>query len=85
MSDQANGGVIISKGRVVNQERVDELARIEEDKKNAAVAFANPLPAPVNAPVEERNAAPGRMDVLEKKVGDMEGNINKILDLLQKK
>lgn len=85
MSDEANGGVLIRKGQVVNQERIDELARIEEDKKNAATAFAQPAEAPASAPIEARNTAPGKMEVLEKKVESMEGNIAAILELLQKK
>ena len=37
--DEANGGYIIKGGRVVNQERFDEMRKIEEDKKVAAQAI----------------------------------------------
>ena len=86
MYDEANGGAIISKGRIVNPERYEELQKIEEDKKMAALAeTAGPAPSVTPAPIEERNAQPGRLDVLEKKFDGMESNINKILDLLQNK
>lgn len=85
MLDEANGGVLIRKGQVVNQERINELAKIEEDKRKAATAFAQPAEAPNPAAVEERNVAPSKMEALETKVNDMEGNIKTILDLLQKK
>jgi hypothetical protein len=85
MSDDTNGGVIISRGNVVNQERVNELAKIEEDRRNSATAFADPAPAPVGVDVEIRNVAPSKVEALEKKVVAMEDNIATILSLLQKK
>lgn len=84
MQDDADGGVIISKGRVVNQEKIDELAAKEKDRQTAAAAQTQGIAVP-QAVVEERAVAPTKMQELEKKVGDMEGNINKILELLQKK
>lgn len=84
MTDEANGGVIISKGNIVNHERFEEIRREEEDKKKAAIAVTQQAAAPANV-VEERLTAPTRIQEVEKKVQDMEGNINKILELLQKK
>jgi len=46
LSDEANGGVIISNGRVVNQERINEMARIEQDKANAGQASAHQVESP---------------------------------------
>lgn len=37
--DEANGGYIIRRGQIVNQERYDELKKIEEDKIKAAQAI----------------------------------------------
>lgn len=84
MRDEANGGVIISKGQVVNQERLNELAKIEEDKRKAATAFAEEVAAPA-AIVEERVAAPTKLENMEKRIDNIEGNLNKILEILQKK
>lgn len=84
MVDEANGGVIISKGRVVNQERIDELAKIEQDKKNSATAFVQPSVAPSGV-IEERVVAPSKVENLEKEVAGIKDNIATILSLLQKK
>ncbi len=84
MRDDTTVGDIIVKGRVVNQQRIDELAKIEEDRKSAAVAFTAEVAAPT-AVVEQRAAAPTKLQELEKKVEGMEGNIAQILALLQQK
>lgn len=83
MQDDADGGVIISKGRVVNQDKIDELAFKEKDRQTAVVAQTQGIAVP-QAVAEERAVAPTKMQELEKKVEGMEGNINKILELLQK-
>lgn len=85
LSDEADGGVIISRGRVVNQEKIDELAKKEEDRRTAATAFVNPQSAPVGVDTEERNIAPSKVEKLEKEVNEMKDNIAAILSLLQKK
>lgn len=85
MEDEANGGVLIRNGHVVNQERINELARIENDKKAAATAFTNPVTAPNPAIVEERNVTPTKVENLEKEVASLRGDITTILNLLQKK
>lgn len=83
MTDEANGGAIISKGRVVNQERVDELAKLEEDRRIAGQAQANQVVAPAHV-AEDRTTAPSKVAELEKKVESMSGDIAAILKLLQK-
>lgn len=85
MEDEANGGVLIRNGQVVNQERVNEIAKMEEDKRNSATAFVNPIQAPINAPLEERNVQPTKIEKLEKEVDEMKDNIKTILSLLQEK
>ena len=62
--DEANGGYIIKGGRVVNQERFDELRKIEEDKKVAAQAI---LHQKVDESAPDRTVAPNKMEELEKK------------------
>ena len=89
MEDEANGGVLIRNGQVINQERINELARIEEDKRKAATAFTQPAEAsPDVVHVERNTVAPkvgeSKVEQLEKKVEGMENNIAAILALLQK-
>lgn len=89
MEDEANGGVIIRNGVVVNQARLDELAAIEEDKRRAATAFTQPVEAsPDVVPTERNSQAPkvgeSKVEQLEKKVEGIENNISAILQLLQK-
>lgn len=80
--DESNGGYIIKGGQIVNQERYDEEKKKEADRKVAATAQANAISSDSAPP--ERTAAPGKIDVLEKKVESMEGNITEILKLLKK-
>ncbi len=83
MVDEANGGVIISGGRVVNQERMQELIAKEKDK-NTAATEATQVSAPI-ATVEQRTVQPNKIQELESKVNSMEGSLAQILELLQKK
>lgn len=84
MSDEADGGAIISKGQVVNQDKVNELAKKQKDRQVAAQAQQHQTVAPT-AQEEIRTVAPTKVEALEKKVEGMEGDIKKILELLQKK
>jgi hypothetical protein len=84
MTDESNGGIIISKGNIINQERFAEIKRVEDDKKFSAHAITQQASAP-QAVVEERTIAPTKTQELEKRIDSMEGNVNKILELLQKK
>lgn len=83
MIDETNGGVIISKGRAINQERLDELAKIEADKKQAAIAFTQPVSVP-DAISEQRVAAPTKLQEMEKRLNDQDGKLDAILSLLSK-
>lgn len=89
LQDEADGGWIIRKGQIVNQVKFDELVQKELDRQKAKEAPAQM--AQSNVAPEVRNAQGGkvapeasRMDALESKVGDIEGDIKKILNLLQK-
>lgn len=80
-TDETDGGDIIRKGRVVNQEKIDEEARKEEDRRTAAQAIT----AQVSSPhAEERTVAPTKMQELEKKVEGMESKLDAILAALKK-
>lgn len=81
MSDDTKGGVIIRKGQVVNQEAVDELARIEKDKQSAAQAATAQVASPH---VEERVTQPTKVQELEKKMENMESKLDAILNALKK-
>lgn len=83
LMDEANGGVIVSKGRVVNQERWNEIVKVEEDKKIAAQAIAHAINNP-QAPIAERNAAPSKVEDLEKRINGMDDKLNAILAALKK-
>lgn len=84
MLDETNGGVIISRGNVVNQKRIDELAKIEEDRRNSATAFIAPEQAPAGVNVEERNIAPSKLEVLEKRIDSQDAKLDAILLALKK-
>lgn len=84
MSDEANGGAIISRGNIVNPERYEEILRKEEDKRKAAEAKLHAI-EPKPEVLEQRAAQPGRIDNLEKKVADQDKKLDAILDLLTKK
>jgi len=85
LEDEANGGVIIRNGNIVNHERYEEIAKIEEDKRKSATAFSNPVVAPNPAITEERNVTPTKVEKLETDVAELKDNIAQILNLLQKK
>lgn len=83
MVDETKGGDIIRRGRVVNQEALAEVVKIQNDKKVASSAQANAIQAPVEV-VAERQQNPGKVEKLEKEVGQMKDDINKILSILTK-
>lgn len=85
MLDETDGsGVIISKGRVMNEAKVIEINKKEEDRKLAAVAFTQEISAP-QAIVEERTIAPTKMQMIEQKVEEQDKKLDMILELLAKK
>lgn len=81
--DEADGGVIISKGRVVNQERINEMAKKEMDRRTAATAQTQQVDAPV-AVVEERVAPPTKIQEMEKRLDSQDAKLDAILAALKK-
>lgn len=75
------GQPVISKGRVVNQEAVDELARKEKDRQTAATSATIIVESPH---AEERTAPPTKMAEMEKKIEGMESKLDAILNALKK-
>lgn len=86
--DEADGGWIIQKGRVVNQERYNEMLQKEEDRKTAAQAIQHQK-------VDE--AAPDRtvsgteaiknntkIEELEKRIDGVDTKLDAILNALKK-
>lgn len=85
MLDETDGsGVIISKGRVVNEDKVIEINKKEEDRKLAATAFVNPVDAPEEVR-EQRTVAPSKMQEMEAKIEAQDKKLDAILQALSKK
>ena len=85
MLDETDGsGVIISKGRVINEQKVIEINKKEEDRKLAATAFTQEIQAPQGI-VEERTIAPSKMQEMEKDILGLKTDITSILDILKNK
>ncbi len=83
MVDETDGGVIISKGRVINEEKVLELNRKQKDRETAAQSFTVNHDAPEEVR-EVRTVAPTKMQELEKKVEAQDAKLDAILNLLSK-
>jgi len=86
--DEANGGYIIRNRQVVNQERWDEMLKIEQDKREAALAVTKAIESP-NAPLRNGTAQEAQKQI--SKVNELEERLNKqdekldaILKALQK-
>lgn len=82
--DETDGGVIIERGRIVNQEKYDEMLKIEKDRALAAQAEAHAKTD--DNPPPERNPEPvkdNKVVDLENKVGKMEDDIKQILTILK--
>lgn len=82
MIDEANGGVIIANGRVVNEEVVKEINAKEADRKNSATEATQVHIAPEVA--EQRTAAPSKMQELEKRIDSQDAKLDAILAALKK-
>lgn len=80
-TDETDGGVIISKGRVVNQEKIDQEAAKQKDRESAATAFTVEVESPH---AEERVAPPSKMKELEKRIEDQDAKLDAILAALKK-
>ncbi len=88
MRDDTSGGWIVRSGQVVNKEKWDELQKIEQDKKDAALAFTKAQEAQGMVTQEilaARAGAPSMTAELEKRVDKLEGGIEEILSLLKNK
>lgn len=83
MLDETDGGYIIRGGRVVNQEKLDELAKKEQDRMTAATEATQVEMPPEIA--EQRVHSPTKMQELEKKVAEQDTKLDAILELLKKK
>jgi len=84
--DEATGGYIIRNRQVVDQERWEELQKIERDKQEAAKAITQAVGATPKV-VAERNGGKveeTKVEALEKKVEGMESKLDKILKALEK-
>src|SRR3990167_1587586 len=80
--DDAKGGWIIRDRQIINQARIDELAKIEEDKRKASTAEANAIQAPPEV-VEQRLGNPSvsnaKIDALEKRINSQDAKLDAIL------
>jgi len=82
MRDDADGGIIIANGRVVNQEKINELAAKELDRKTSATE-ATQVAAP-QAVQEQREVAPSKLNELEKRIDSQDAKLDAILAALKK-
>lgn len=89
MVDEANGGALIAKGRVVNQERINEIAAIEEDKRKSAQALTaqveNPNAEDRTMKAEEVIAKNNKLEELESRIEAQDTKLDAILAALSKK
>lgn len=85
--DETNGGWIIRKGQIVNEEKYNEFKKIEEDKKLAAqaIAFQKVDESAPDRTVTGTEAIQQstRIDDLEKKISEQDTKLNDILGILK--
>lgn len=81
--DEADGGWIIRRGVVINQAKIDEYAKKEEDRISAAKAATEAKIVPPEV-ADMRAGKPGQVEELEKKVAEQDKKLDLILNLLQK-
>ena len=79
--DETKGGWIIRKGQIVNQAVIDEMARIEQDKRTAGRAMAEQV---THSNVPDRTASPSKTDELEKRIDAQDAKRDAILAALSK-
>jgi hypothetical protein len=86
--DETQGGWIIQKRQVVNQERWGEILKKQKDDIEAAkaqsLAVNNPNAPDRNINPQVSTANKERLDELEKKVGDMDSKLDVIIKSLNK-
>lgn len=83
MVDESDGGVIIRRGQVVNEEKVIELNKKEEDRKIAAVASTMQAEVPL-AVAEERSIGPSKFKEMEDRITAQDAKLDAILAALKK-
>jgi hypothetical protein len=86
--DEANGGYIIRNRQIVNQARWDELQKIEQDKREAALASTKAIESP-NAHLRTQTAEVAqkqinKVDELEERLNKQDEKLDAILKALQK-
>ena len=83
--DDANGGWIIRDRQIINQARIDEMAKIEEDKRKAATAEALAVQAPPEVVEQRLGIPPSKMKELEERINSQDAKLDAILLALQPK
>jgi len=78
LRDEADGGWIIQNRAIVNQEKYDELKRLEADKLEAARAESIGTQAPTQA-IEERTGNPSKLKELEERLNSQDAKLDAIL------
>lgn len=87
--DETDGGWIIRRGKIVNQAKIDEMKKKEEDRKIAAQAVLNQK-VDENAPdrtvtAKEAIANQNKTQELEQRIDAQDKKLDAILELLSKK
>ena len=83
LRDEADGGWIIRNYQIVNQAKMDEMAKKEADRALAAQAPSLAVVSSV-AP-DERNAKPWKIEELEKRIDSQDAKLDAILAALSPK
>lgn len=85
--DETNGGYIIKNRQVVNQERWNEILKMEQDKREAALASTKAVSSP-NAHLRNGTPTPTQPDKvteLETRLNKQDEKLDAIINLLNKK
>ena len=86
--DETNGGYIIRNRQVVNQERWEELLKIEQDKREAALAPTKAVESPNvhlrNGTAHEATTQINKVDELEQRLNKQDEKLDLILQALKK-
>jgi len=83
LRDDADGGIIIANGKVVNQEKIDELAKIELDRQSAAQAITQAVGVRPDL-IEQRIEAPSKSKEIEDRMTALETKLDTKLDAILK-
>lgn len=87
--DETDGGWIIRKGQIINQEKIDEYKKKEEDKRLASQAILHQK-VDEDAPdrtvtADEAIKNQSRIDTIEKRLDGTDEKLDKILSMLSNK